>query len=1094
MRFRGTIGCVGIRIASFASSIGILGCACALPDGLALTAEGDGPRVVWELERRPLPELPFPNDIATRPDPRSPTGLRVNASTRADTRLERTARRRLNELTGFGVYQPIQIRFDEPLDLGVFYARHRDYRHDPQGLDYRFDDDVVFLIDVTPGSPTYLEPVPLDFGEGNFPQLLRTPHQYWEHDPKTITRTLAYETYFEDHNHNGVLDPGEDLDLDGVLDFPNLDAREDGNPFDLDPVRDIVSFYEFETNTLTFKPIIPLREGTTYAVVITKDVVGMSGESVRSPFAYVNHTDQTDVLQPVVEALSAFGRGRDDIAFAWSYTTQNASEDLVLLRDGLYGEGPLAWLAEDNPPELIGLDLMLDPSTPDGQTVFTNRYALPNEVLRPIIAPLAEAAFGNFGISGVRQLERNHDFYGYHISGTFRSPRLIDLETSETGNLDEQAWPADLRDPSLRDRIAYHDVQFWCAIPKKEYAIEPGKPAPVVLYAHGYTSNKIEQLGLALHAKFGIAGCSIDAPLHGIDVGDLEDVVRALFAGLGMGPAADALLRGRAEDIDGDGRVDVGAEFFTGYMFKTRDNLRQTLLDWLTLVRLIRTFGEGRMLDVNQDGAPELLGDFDADGVVDFGGPESVFFASGTSLGGLVSSMLAALEPTVVAAAPIAGGAGLVDLTMRSEQGGVVEAIGLRMFGPAIVGEPTPDGRTRFYQLFVNGNRVERRDLAVRAGVLPGNVVMVTNRRTGAARCGLVMPDEPPLGYETYRGWSAASNCAANSSDHCRVCPEATAGTYACDLARTVRVAVPADTGDPLLVEVLGGPGLVEISGDERDCTVVADTTPLARIERFEFPVQYREGVYGEGADLIALESGFGFQRATPLVRKFLGIAQMGIEGADPAVYAPHYSRDPLVFREDGVSFRKRPTNVLNVTTIGDANVPVNTGVAIAKVAGFVELSLPRSPELQTANRILIDEGVQQGIPWLRTRGPEWGPVLVDVDNLSDSQNDEPMSLEGSADGLVAPRHHPPLRLVGPTPGAQPGTGESGLVLPMLNEFNGAHGFPPPGITSGPFDIGQFMEHQIGWYFRTGGAVVRYDACMAELDACGFIPSPPDVP
>jgi len=35
-----------------------------------------GPRVVWDLGHRPLPEVPLPNDIATYPDQNSPTGLR----------------------------------------------------------------------------------------------------------------------------------------------------------------------------------------------------------------------------------------------------------------------------------------------------------------------------------------------------------------------------------------------------------------------------------------------------------------------------------------------------------------------------------------------------------------------------------------------------------------------------------------------------------------------------------------------------------------------------------------------------------------------------------------------------------------------------------------------------------------------------------------------------------------------------------------------------------------------------------------------------------------------------------------------------------
>ena len=47
-------------------------CAVA-PDGLRATPDGDGPVVVVDWDAKPLPEVPFPTDLATRPDPGSPT-------------------------------------------------------------------------------------------------------------------------------------------------------------------------------------------------------------------------------------------------------------------------------------------------------------------------------------------------------------------------------------------------------------------------------------------------------------------------------------------------------------------------------------------------------------------------------------------------------------------------------------------------------------------------------------------------------------------------------------------------------------------------------------------------------------------------------------------------------------------------------------------------------------------------------------------------------------------------------------------------------------------------------------------------------------
>ena len=1088
----------GMRTIAGPLMLGVLVACAEPPQGLARTVQGSGPQIVFELDRRPLPELPFPNDIATRPDDSSPTGLRVNASLVAATRLERVAREKLDTLTGFGVFQPISVRFDAPIDLDVIYDRHRDFRTSSDGSDYDFSNDAVYVVDVTPDSPTYLQPVPLDFGEGNFPQLLRTPNQYWEHDPKTITTALAFETYYEDLNENGILDPGEDLDLDGVLDRPNYDRREDNIPMTLDPARDLVTFWEFETNTLIFKPVLPLREGTTYAVVLTKRLTDEEGEPIRSPFPFVNHAAQTDDLRPVLSFLEGQDLGAEDVAFAWSFTTQDATSDMIAVRNGIYGDGPLGWIAQDYPPTLTSVLPMRDAAA-------DNPWILPSETIRPFLSALASAAFGG-RIGDTDLLVRSHDYYGYHVSGTFKSPWLLGAP-AEGENLDEQSWPADLTDPALREQVEYRDVQFWCVVPKKEYLLDASRPAPVVLYAHGYTSNKIEQLGLALHAKFGIAGCSIDAVGHGLEISDpqLLDAARLLFEAAGAGPAVDALLGGRIEDVDGDGLGDVGGEFFTGYMFKTRDNLRQTLTDWLMLVKLLRGFGaEGAMMDVdgdgtpddlNGDGDPEILGDFDGDGVVDFGGEESVYFASGTSLGGIVSSILAAIEPRVVAAAPISGGAWLIDLTLRSEQGGVVEAVGLRLLGPLFIGEPLGDGRTRIYQLFPNANRDERRDVAVRVDIEPGNVVRATNMNTGESRCALVMPNEPPPGYENYLGWPEASNCATDDPDgeRCRVCEPGTEGTYACDLAGTFRVGVPADAGDPVELEVFEGPYAVHIEGDARECSVVGDPKVRTSVRTFEYRTRYRGRDYAVGDDLVALEDGYGFQRGTPLLRRFLGIAGMAVEGADPALYAPHYSLDPFAFMENGEPILNLPTNVLDVVTVGDPNVPVNTGIGIAKAAGFINIYDPDPRYRKPVNRVLIDEGVQAGIPWMYTRGEAWGPVLVDVDNLSSSFNG-PMSIERSVDGLVAPRLDPALRVVIRTPGTEDSDAEgfSALVLPLVDEFNGAHGFAPPGMTDSPFDVGQFMEHQIGLFFRSAGQDLRYDACMAELATCPDIPEPPE--
>ena len=129
--------------------------------GLRETPEGEGPLVVIDWEAEPLPELPFPNNLATRPDENSPTGRRLNISTVAVTQYESEIRSKLNEMTGFGIFSPISVSFTKPLDLDNIATRHRDDLDLSEG---QFANDAFFLINIDPNSSGYLEAVPLEVG------------------------------------------------------------------------------------------------------------------------------------------------------------------------------------------------------------------------------------------------------------------------------------------------------------------------------------------------------------------------------------------------------------------------------------------------------------------------------------------------------------------------------------------------------------------------------------------------------------------------------------------------------------------------------------------------------------------------------------------------------------------------------------------------------------------------------------------------------------------------------------------------------------------------------------------------------------------
>ena len=65
----------------------------------------------------------MPNNQATRLDPTSMTGRRLNVSEIAPTEYEMRTRWKFNDLDGFGTYAPIFVSFDVCSTLNV-WQRH----------------------------------------------------------------------------------------------------------------------------------------------------------------------------------------------------------------------------------------------------------------------------------------------------------------------------------------------------------------------------------------------------------------------------------------------------------------------------------------------------------------------------------------------------------------------------------------------------------------------------------------------------------------------------------------------------------------------------------------------------------------------------------------------------------------------------------------------------------------------------------------------------------------------------------------------------------------------------------------------------------
>lgn len=985
--------------------------ACAAPpEGLGLTPDGDGPLVRVDFDAWPLADIPYPNDMATRADPTSPTGRRLNVETHTDTRVEEEARLRINRLTGFGVYAPISVGFEGRLDLDNLLARHRD---DPRYGPARLDDDAVLVIDVDPQSPGYLQPVELDLGEGRFPMEAARPDRYFTNDSRASDPSLVFDTTDEDLNGNGALDWGEDTDNDGHLDSPNV------WPPGGDPVDDLLTWYELESDTLLMRPVVPLREQTTYAVVLTTRLTDAQGQPVRSPWQYVHHLAQTQDLRALEDALPALGLGLDEVAFAWTFTTGAQTQDLVDIQRGLHGAGPFSWLAEQYPAAVGEAGRMHSlPGVEDG-------YRLPVVELMDTLVDL-----GLFDPDEAGPIVDNYqNFAAWVVGGVFTTPYFL---VDRDGDADhDEAFELD---PFTGEAVvAPQRVPFTCVLPAP--VAGASAPYPVAIFGHGYGSSRFDLLGFA-HAfsRMGIAACAMDFPGHGPSIDPEEaELIEAVLGTRGLSEFLTHLQDSRYRDLNNDGVPDSGGDQWSADAFHTRDMVRQAAVDWMWMVEALNRCGEGTM--TLADGSTRVSCDWDDDGQPDLGAGQPISILGG-SLGGINAAVAAPVIPDVTAWSPIVPGAGLVDVGMRTEIGGAVEAMVGRLLSPLFVGVPVEGGQVQVVQITNSVTDMVSTVVATVDALPLGGRVVVENLDKGLSHEGYI-----PLDGRFRVG------IAADALDG----PEKAVFTGMAELSgiETAQVEGNAGLGDRLRVSFYDAGGAL-----------------VQTVDTFEAAVLHEGVSYPAGSPLVALNEGLGHIRATPemhrVARAFAGILEPG----DPVAYAPYYlTGHPELGGE--------PLNVLVIPSIGDTIVPVATGVALARSAGLLVRDEADPRWGLSEDQYLVDRGVVQGLeqygPYTDSSG---AAMLFDPDDLDDGVN------------VYGEPSDTPLRAT-----VQTSAGVSALRLPYVRP-TGTHGFglPEPDLS---FDINIFMVFQVASYFDAAGLELSDDPCLADA-SCPWIPPLPE--
>ena len=1042
--------------------------ACLSPEPVGLgRAEPASVTVKYDLLHKPLPDMPLPNDLATRYDPSSATTRRINASMVAPTGLERHVRSKIDQLDGWGLLMPIAIPFTGEIDVSSILRHHRDPDYDPS-------DDVLYLMDVDPKSPEYGALKMLDLGQGNYPLPTENRDRYFDNDPRQDTLTIWLEEEDEDLNGNGLLDPGEDTDGDGILDRPNYLPKH--QPLDQRPKADdpaarydaTMTFYERETDTLIAIPVVPLRPRTTYAVLITKRLKATDGSAVGSPFGSIQHSSQIDALAVLPELLKdkAF-LSVQDISFAFTFTTQSTITDYSAVRDGIYGHGVQKHLAEEFPPVLKEIEKMKGGAR---YADANNPYILHGEefeaALRILSTQLRDFEGGSQMLDELMESNRYVDYY---MVGSFMAPQLspwVD-ENGDPLRMNDQSWPPDL------DRVAAparaEQIYFTLVVPRKETSVrKDGKPAPIVIVGHGHTGNRFDAINLGpFFARHGLATLAIDNPGHGLGLKQEErDMAASLFDTFGLRPFTEAVFKDRARDLNYDGEIDSGADYWDFYMFHTRDNVRQTALDYMSLIKLFNSFdGERRWsFDLNGDGTNELAGDFDADGVIDVG-LGSEFTMTGGSLGGIMSMLMGTVEPQIKAIAPIVGAGGLGLVSRRSINQNVRNAILARAMGPFYLVNYDADRGTYILEALLPDltERPKKVYLGRFASVEKGDTLVVTNLTTQERRCGVIDERNPEDEY-----------------------------------SRFGRVGLASDLDDLLKVELYRGNLIIG-----EDCALTEGAEPIETLKEFEESVSYWDRAHEAGSPLKALAEGLGLRRASSEFRRFAGLGPLVMDRADPAVMGRYMQMEPYTYPGTGET---TGAHALITTGIGDLNVPVDGGATFARAAGILEWREPHPVFEVPENQVLIDhyvlECVEEFKRYVNKKDDTQG-VLIDPDNFSNDRD--------YWAGEV-PRLDPPLRAGW---SREDHLGGSSALIHAYGSPLGKHGFDEPGkMTDNArkrcrdacdpeeeacpeacsdvevFDVGNFHFNLIGDYLKHAGSQLEAKACHATFD-CDDIPAPP---
>jgi len=911
-------------------------------------SQGEGPRVIFDPLAHPDPRIPLPNNIATVMDKDSPTGRRLNLRITATTQFERGNRLEINRLDGFGSFAPITVAFSEPLDLNTL------------------NPDSVKLINVDPSSPRYGEEIPLDLPRDHSRSLYPVEISPWPfppHSPSAYARqmmfnpeyqgdvgTAKYVDFYERETDTLILRVVRPMDQQTeymvvlTKDLLGVDGHPVRSAFTKPVHAQQVNSYKRAVGLLNGKGVSEGRIAFAWSFTtqtLTRELEVISqGLHAQGPMNYL-----PDLYPPVFTSVANLETQLDQL-FCQPDSDNPCRDNLWILQAELLQ--PFMGIA--SAPGLvraIGI-LFIDADLGETSTMTVDLGEIDYFAFGRILAPdfrqrVSETFHMDYrtGKAEISEVEVPFMIAIPKPSPDHQPPFPVVLLTHGVPALrwqlvtEANAWAkkgfatAVLSAPQHSPILSIQDIKIVL-----DSIIQGAEQGLCEQLPEGERQACVQNWDKIIHGLLDGVGEPVVSLLNCLLFGNCEDTDGsfddALEAMLQSGFLAQLLVEGRAEDVDGDGNTDHGA-IFTADLFTTRDRIRQHMVEQMQFLQLFKNLSQENLeaqglhgLDNPSQVTDEavimpylLAGDFNADGILDFGGKDAYgfyeagakpaevkglqrYFRSGLSFGGIAGSILMAIEPDVRTAALSVPGGGLTDVMSRCDLHPVIDRVQHELQGPILVGEPVvkaQDGgasETSFKVSFIRRGKKE----------------LLNGRQGEESLWDVNFPDRIQEMQVPVNGLLEVVNL--DNGERISISQDELWGEDAWCIGKSI-----LDAG----ADLSGKKGCFSkgIASDKGDRILITAMGPKGKVV--------------DQIEAAAPDRGMGKGRNTPSYRFFTHLGQTALDAGDPINYAPHWFLDPL----EGADNENLPEkNLLVIAVPGDMFVPINTQIALARAGGLL--------------------------------------------------------------------------------------------------------------------------------------------------------------